>query len=126
MRWILVVVTSLMIALGACTQSSTPMSVGLAPPSRSSGVLGDITYVGGPGPASPAALRLRPGSVTAFTPGGVQRAVAVFAEGHGFSIPLAPGTYRLVSKSGDARCPARTVTVLPGGYETVRIRCSVK
>jgi hypothetical protein len=61
MRWILVVVTTLMIALAACTQSSTPVSVG------------------------------------------------------------SPGTYRLVSKSGDASCPARTVTVLPGRYETVRI-----
>ncbi len=125
MRWVLAAVTTCLIALTGCT-GTTPEPIGLVRPSSSSGVRGDISYVGGPVAVSQASPIWRPGSVTASTLDGVQRGRVAFPEGQGFTLPLPPGTYRSVSKSGDAQCPAQIITVIAGRYSTVNIRCSVK
>ena len=97
-----------------------------ATPTSSSGVKGDLTYVGGPALSSPASPHLEGGSVLAYTRGGYERGAIYFPEGQGFLLPLLPGTYRLVATSGDASCPSRTVTVESDRYEALRIRCDIK
>jgi hypothetical protein len=108
----------------ACTACAGTSPIGGSQPS--SGVSGDLVYVGGPGASPASSPHFEPGEVTAFALDGTEAAGGHFPEGKGFSLPLEPGTYRLVSKSGDARCPAVTVTVVPDRYQTVRIHCSVK
>jgi hypothetical protein len=93
----------------------------------SSGVKGDLSYVGGPLVVSPTARHLEPGDVVAFAQDGTQAGAIHFPEGQGFSLSLPPGEYGLVATSGDARCPDRLrVTVSPNSYEAVHIRCDVK
>ncbi len=127
MRWrVLVAAAASVIALTACTGSSTNQSGGLpiSPPlpGPSSGVKGQLNYIGGPtgGP-----YLLEAGTVNFVPIQGGHGSVARFPQGKGFSIPLPPGTYRLIGKSGDAVCRSRTVKVLPGRYTTVTIVCGV-
>jgi hypothetical protein len=106
------VVLTLLLALAvACGQ----------PPS--SGVRGDLRYVGGPAPGN--SKHLEPGRVVAYTTEGGEAAAAEFVEGSGFELVLAAGTYVLIPSSGDAMCPHTTVTVSEDRYETVHFRCSV-
>jgi hypothetical protein len=123
LRWNLVgtVVVIISVASAACA-GPTPTGGG----QPSSGVSGDLVYIGGPAASAATSPHLEPGSVTALTPDGVNRAGSTFSEGEGFTLYLDPGTYRLVSKSGDAKCPEATVTVVADRFETIRIRCSVK
>ncbi len=116
------------LALTACTNSTVPGPPGgsQATPTSSTGVKGDLTYVGGPALSSPASLQLEGGSVLAYTQDGSERGATEFPEGQGFVLPLAPGTYRLVAISGDASCPSRSVTVESDRYEAVRIRCDIR
>ncbi len=113
----------------SCTgNESTPVSPSTynASTSLSSGVKGDLSFVGGPLVASPTARLLRPGDVVAFAEDGTEAGAIHFSEGQGFSLSLPPGRYRLVATSGDARCPdGIKVTVLPNDYKIVRIRCDV-
>jgi hypothetical protein len=89
----------------------------------SSGVRGDLRYVGGPAPGN--SKHLEPGRVVAYTTEGGEAGAAEFVEGSGFELVLAAGTYVLVPSSGDAICPHTTVTVSEDRYETVHFRCSV-
>jgi hypothetical protein len=82
--------------------------------------------VGGPAPQSPASPHLEPGGVIAGDEGGIEQGATNFREGLEFSLSLPPGTYRLVATSTNAQCLSRKVTVEPGRYEAVKIRCSIK
>jgi hypothetical protein len=122
MRWILVAAVAVSV-MTACTDSTT----------SSSGISGDLIFVGGGQiiptssiPWSPAPPHLYPGSVIAYAEDGTQRGSVSFPDGQGFSLSLAPGTYRLVPTSGDAFCRPRNVTVIGGWYETVRLTCDRK
>jgi hypothetical protein len=103
----------LAILVVACTKGPT------------SGVRGDLTYVGGPNPSALFGVP-QPGRVVAYGQDGVEADSADFRPGEGFTLSLAPGTYRLAATSGDADCRPKTITVVPDTYETVRVRCSVK
>jgi hypothetical protein len=92
----------------------------------SSGVSGDLVYIGGPAASSTTSPTPSPTSVTAFTLDGAIAASAHFSEGKSFTLYIEPGTYRLVSKSGGARCPAMTVAVVADRFETIRIHCNIK
>jgi hypothetical protein len=89
-------------------------------------VAGDLVYIGGPAASAATSPTPSPTRVTAFTLDGAIAASAHFSEGKSFTLFLEPGTYRLVSKSGGARCPAVTVTVVADRFESIRIRCNVK
>jgi hypothetical protein len=108
----------------ACTDCAGTSPIGGGRPS--SGVSGDLVYIGGAAASSTTSPTPRPTSVTAFTLDGAIAASAHFSEGKSFTLYIEPGTYRLVSKSGGARCPAVTVTVVADRFETIRIRCNVK
>src|SRR5439155_2121708 len=106
----------------ACTGTTT----------SSSGISGDLTFAGGGEvistsrtPWSSAPLHLQPGSVIAYAEDGTQRGSVSFPAGQGFSLSLAPGTYRLIpmSSGSDAVCLPRNVIVIGGWYETVRLIC---
>lgn len=90
-----------------------------------SGIKGDLVYSGGPASSSASPV-LEPGSVIAYAEDGTQKAGTTFAQGQGFSLSLPPGTYKLVATSGSAYCPSQNVTVASGGFQSVRITCSVK
>ncbi len=117
-RFVLVCIALLIVTLASasCTRDAT------------SGVRGDLVYIGGPPPvsASAASPHLEPGSVTVFDTGGKQVASASFEEGRGFSIVLPPGSYRLVPHSGDAQCVPRPVSVEPDAITTIRVSCDVR
>jgi len=109
----------------ACTGTTT----------SSSGISGDLTFAGGGEvistsrtPWSSAPLHLQPGSVIAYAEDGTQRGSVSFPAGQGFSLSLAPGTYRLIpmSSGSDAVCLPRNVIVIGGWYETVRLTCFIK
>jgi hypothetical protein len=89
----------------------------------SSGIRGDLRYVGGPAPGN--SKHLEPGRVVVYDIGGGEAGSADFAEGYGFDLPLAPGTYVVIPSSGDAGCPHRTITIAADQYETVHFKCSV-
>jgi hypothetical protein len=108
---------AVVLSLAGCTRS--------APPSESSGVRGDLSYVGGPLVASPSSPRSEPGYVSAYA-GDRPAGTIHVASGQGFSLPLPPGRYTLVPRSGDAHCRERMITVVPNRYETVHLLCDVK
>jgi hypothetical protein len=121
-------VVVLLLAASCTGNESTPVpsSTYNASTTLSSGVKGDLSYVGGPSVVSPAARHLEPGGVVAFADDGTQAGAIHFSEGQGLSLSLPPGEYRLVATSGDARCPdGIKVTVSPNRFETVHIRCDV-
>jgi hypothetical protein len=90
-----------------------------------SGVQGDLVYVGGPlGSDSPP--RLEPGRVTVYDATGGQVASVSFEEGHGFSIALPPGQYRVAAESGDAICRDKHVAVNQDMYSVIRFSCDVR
>ena len=104
----------MVLALGlvaSCTQTPT------------SGIRGDLTYVGGPAPGH--SNQLEPGRVVAYASGGGEAGSADFAEGVGFQLALPPDTYVLVASSGDAICPHKTITIVDEQYETVHFKCGV-
>jgi hypothetical protein len=125
-----VVTSVLLLIASACTTANTsqPTStrsvVGISGPWSSSGVRGELTYVGGP---RQNIQHLEPGRVSAFsTDDGLRWGEAVFTSGHGFNLGLPAGTYRLLSKSGDAMCPVTTVRVAPNRFTSVTISCSIR
>jgi hypothetical protein len=89
----------------------------------SSGVRGDLRYVGGPPPGN--SKNLEPGRVVAYELEGGEADSVEFAEGQGFELQLAPGMYLLIASSGDASCPHKTITVTADAYETLHVKCSV-
>ena len=91
--------------------------------SPTSGVRGDLTYVGGPAPGH--SNQLEPGRVVAYTTDGGEAASADFAEGVGFELALPPDTYVLIASSGDAICPHKQITIVDEQYETVHFKCGV-
>ena len=123
MRWNLVGIAVVIISVASPACGGPSPTGGRQP---SSGVSGDLVYIGGPAASAATSPHLEPGKVTAFTLDGAIRADSGFSEGKGFTLYLEPGTYRLVSKSGDARCPAVTVTVVADRFEIIRIRCAVR
>jgi len=100
-----------LVLLAACTKTPT------------SGIRGDLTYVGGPAPGN--ADQLEPGRVVAYTSDGGEAGSADFVEGVGFQLALPPDTYVLVASSGDAICPHKSVTIVEDQYETVHFKCGV-
>jgi hypothetical protein len=123
-----VLVLALLLAASCTGNEATPASSMYdASTTLSSGVKGDLSYVGGPLVVSPAARHLEPGDVIAFAEDGTRVGEVHFPEGQGFSLSLPPGEYRLVATSGDAQCPDRTrVLVSPNSFETVHIHCDVR
>jgi hypothetical protein len=91
-----------------------------------SGVEGDLVFVGGPPPGSDSPPRLEPGRVTVYDSAGGQVASVSFEEGHGFSIALPPGQYRVVAESGDAICRDRHVAVNQDMYSVIHFSCDVR
>jgi len=104
---------ALIAALLLATTSCTPKS----------GISGSLTYVGGPPPGT--SDHPEPGELVVYSQDGAEVAHASFAEGEGFSIPLTPGTYRVVPKSGDAGCSELTVDVMADQFVDLPIKCSV-
>jgi hypothetical protein len=94
----------------------------------SSGVRGVLVYIGGPPEVLGGSPSPEPGEVSAYAMDGSLKGDAGFDSSHAateFSIPLEPGTYRLVGESGGALCRDQDVTVVPGRYETVTVRCDI-
>ena len=91
-----------------------------------SGVEGDLVYVGGPPPGSDSPPHLEPGRVTVYDATGGQVASVSFEEGHGFSIALPPGQYRVAAESGDAICRDQQVAVNQDMYSVIRFSCDVR
>ena len=82
----------------SCTgNESTPVpsSTYSAPTTLSSGVKGDLSYVGGPPLVSPIARHLEPGDVVAIAEDGTQAGRILFPEGQGFWLSLRPGSISL-------------------------------
>ena len=104
-----ILLAALVIAMTSCTPKS--------------GITGSLTYVGGPAPG--VSNRPEPGEVVVYSQEGAEVARASFAEGEGFSIPLRPGTYRVVPDSGDAGCSELTVDVVEDQFVDLPITCSV-
>ena len=121
-------VPAVLLAASCTGNESTPVASSTynASTAPSSGVKGDLSYVGGPPLVSPIARHLEPGDVVAIAEDGTQAGEILFPEGQVFWLSLPPGEYQLVATSGDAQCPDSRVTVSPNSYETVHIRCDVK
>ena len=66
------------------------------------GISGSITYNGGPPPGVSDARE--PGEVVVYDGDGSEVARQAVQAGDGFGFTLDPGTYGLVTTSGDARC----------------------
>ncbi len=126
--FVALLVPALLLAASCTANESTPVpsSTYNASTALSSGVKGDLSYVGGPPLVSPIARHLEPGDVVAIAEDGTQAGEILFPEGQVFWLSLPPGEYQLVATSGDAQCPDSRVTVSPNGYETAHIRCDVK
>ena len=102
---------------------SASLALAVACSTPSSGIRGDLRYVGGPAPGN--SKHLEAGRVVAYDVDGGEAGSAAFAEGYGFELPLAPGTYVLIPTSGDAACPDQTITIAADRYETVHFKCGV-
>ena len=76
-----------------------------------SGVRGDLVYVGGPPPGFGLVTASRTGKGHGLRVTGGRVASVSFEEGHGFSIALPPGKYRIAAESGDAICRDQHVAV---------------
>jgi hypothetical protein len=63
--------------------------------------------------------------VVAYNVDGGEAGSAAFTQGHGFELPLAPGTYVIIPSSGDASCPHQTITITADRYETLHVKCGV-
>ena len=92
-------------------------------PRVDSGITGKLTYAGGPPGLN--SNHGEPGEVVVYLQDGEELARASFGEGDGFSIPLSPGTYRVLPTSGDADCQELTVNVAPGEFQPLSVVCSV-
>ena len=91
-----------------------------------SGIVGTLSYTGGPAPGT--SDRLEGGAVGVYAQDGTEVVHANFRAGEGFAVALDPGTYRVVPTSGDAQCAEQTVDVVAHAHRFVglRIECSVK
>jgi len=105
-----------------------------ASPSLSTGISAAIIYLGGPvthsveGP-QPGTVQVLSGISCEGCAGGpvVVAASRTVADGERAEIPLAPGTYSVSAKSGDAACRGASVTVPDTpGFVPVRIICDIK
>jgi hypothetical protein len=85
-------------------------------------VAGQIDLSGGPAPGHVPAVA---GTVT-LSRGGRVYARAALGDGERFRFALPPGTYRVHSRDGDARCPDTTATVEAGRTLDLRVWCEVK
>ena len=65
------------------------------------------------------------GELVVYAQDGAEAGHASWQEGESFSLPLDPGTYRLVASSGDAHCSDQTVAVVADQFASVEIRCDV-
>ena len=65
------------------------------------------------------------GELVVYAEDGAEAGHASWQEGESFSLPLDPGTYRLVASSGDAHCSDQTVAVVADQFASVEIRCDV-
>ncbi len=110
----------------ACLIGITIMGVGavLFFTKPTSGVRGDLIYLGGMDPRG-TRNHPEPGEVVAWTRKGDRVASVSFGEGEGFHLALDPGTYELVPRSGDTRCQSMEVSVPAAGYVDIRFQCGV-
>jgi hypothetical protein len=90
---------------------------------HATGIRGDLVYVGGPYPG--VSHHREPGRVTVFNSSGNEVDSETWGESGRFLIILPAGTYRLVSESGDARCPDKEVEVEPNSISVIHLTCEV-
>ena len=88
------------------------------------GIGGSIIYKGGPAPG--VGDRREPGEVVVYDEGGSEVARQSVPERDGFGFTLDPGTYRLVTTSGDADCKDIPFTLTDGQFVDVIVTCDVK
>jgi hypothetical protein len=113
--------------VGACATSGHDRSSAATPAVHAAAdrgrLVGAIVYSGGPAPG--VSDRPQPGHVRVLHAGRVVDTAHV-REGHRFSFRLKPRRYRLVIKSGDARCPKKRVAVHASHVTHVRVTCDVR
>jgi hypothetical protein len=86
------------------------------------GISGSITYHGGPPPG----VRGRePGEVVVYDENGSEVGRQTVQAGDGFGFTLDPGTYRLVTTSGDASCTNIRITLTDGQFVEMAVTCGV-
>jgi hypothetical protein len=89
----------------------------------SAGIGGSINYSGGPPPGVNDSRE--PGEVVVYDEDGSEVARQTVQAGDGFGFTLHPGTYRLVTTSGDARCKDIPVTLTDGQFVDMVVTCDV-
>jgi hypothetical protein len=87
------------------------------------GIGGSIIYNGGP---PPGVHDREPGEVVVYDEGGSEVARQSVQEGDGFGFTLYPGSYRLVTTSGDASCKDMPFTLTDGQFVDMVVTCDVK
>jgi hypothetical protein len=88
------------------------------------GISGSITYNGGPAPGVSDARE--PGEVVVYDEDGSEVARQSVQARDGFGFTLDPGTYRLVTTSGDASCKDIPLTLTDGQFVDMVVTCDVK
>jgi hypothetical protein len=88
------------------------------------GIGGSIIYNGGPAPG--VSDHREPGEVVVYDEGGSEVARQSVKERDGFGFTLDPGTYRLVTTSGDALCKDIPFTLTDGQFVDTVVTCDVK
>jgi len=120
MKWKTLAVMLAAIATVACASESDVLDTAVP---HTSGIRGDLVYSGGPYPG--VSHHREPGQVTVLNSTGSEVDSETWGEGGGFLLTLPAGTYRLVSESGDARCPDHEVVVEPDSISVVHLTCEV-
>jgi hypothetical protein len=90
----------------------------------SAGIGGSITYNGGPLPG--AGDGREPGEVVVYDENGSEVARQTVEARDGFGFTLEPGTYRLVTTSGDASCKDTTIRLTDGQFVDMVVTCDVR
>jgi hypothetical protein len=88
------------------------------------GIAGSITYKGGPAPGVGGGRE--PGEVVVYDEHGSEVARQSVQARDGFGFTLDPGTYRLVTTSGDASCKDTPFTLTDGQFVDMVFTCDVK
>jgi hypothetical protein len=90
----------------------------------SAGISGSITYTSGPAPEMGDGRQ--PGEVVVYDEDGSEVSRQSVQARDGFGFTLDPGTYRLVTTSGDASCKDIPFMLTEGQFVDMVVTCDVK
>jgi hypothetical protein len=89
----------------------------------SAGISGSIFYNGGPAPG--VSDGREPGEVVVYDEDGSEVDRQTVQAGDGFGFTLDPGSYRLVTTSGDASCTNIRITLTDGQFVEMAVTCDI-